>query len=149
MPTSPEAFAVARRYMRAMAGGPPVWADCEEQPRPVTVREAAPAQPAPATLTDAQFTRLLDRLSESLVSRATPVQESAQPAAPEVATPNDYGYPDDWPNKPLHEYTPDERAQFVDGHLVAAAFNRTGRPPIEPADLVAGINARAQDVNRA
>lgn len=102
-------------------------------PKPV---EAAPAAPAPvaeaAPAVEETQEQMIDRLVAEGIAKRLPgaVQASVEQSGPparkglvagvaEAATPagaaaglNEYGVPADWPNKPLHQYTAEERNRY-------------------------------------
>lgn len=103
-------------------------AAAESAPEPVAV-ESAPT-PAPVTETEEQrINRLVAEGIKAALPQAVqehvehagpparkglvaPVSESAPAVAGTEPGLNRYGAPADWPDKPLHEFTPDERAKY-------------------------------------
>ncbi|MFE9844679.1 DUF6582 domain-containing protein [Streptomyces goshikiensis] len=103
------------------------------------VAEAAPAAPAVTETDEQRIQRLVSEGIKAALPQA--VQEHVEatggpsrkgfvaPVTESAATGGSAGLPEGWPAKPLHEFTPEEWAQFVAPTTVGAVLGARGNAP--------------------
>jgi hypothetical protein len=107
--------------------------------RPLAVETVAPApavaEAAAPAVEETEQDRINRLVAEGIAAALpTAIQAHAQANPParkglvatttetETGGANDYGYPEGWPNKPLHKFTAQEKAKFVDASLVGGVL---------------------------